>query len=253
MAKVIVRKSAFTAISNEALQCTQKLSFKAIGLLSYMLSLPDDWDYTIEGLASISCDGKCAIRSAIIELEKTGFLKRNMFRNNQGLYECQYFLSDTPGKFENDNKIANTTDIKINLSNDLTNSNRVRFSDTDNPRRIIAHKQKNLLQDSKINKITKQKKERDKEKISLELIKNLVIDLKLSNTSAEAFYHYYKMRNFKANKVDLTNLDNLTACLKLWDTRQIDFNNSKNKLSAQKKEVEPWLDNFIEQFNKSWT
>ena len=66
----IEKTGNYTVMSNYHFK-DKSISLKAKGLLSQMLSLPDDWDYTLKGLASINKEGKDAIRSAIKELEKT--------------------------------------------------------------------------------------------------------------------------------------------------------------------------------------
>ena len=58
------------------------LSLKAKGLLSLMLSLPEDWDYTVKGLAYICKDGIDSINGAIKELETTGYMHRQRVRNH---------------------------------------------------------------------------------------------------------------------------------------------------------------------------
>ena len=63
----------FTVMSNHHLR-NVSLSLKAKGLLSLMLSLPDNWDYTTKGLTHICKDGVDSISSAIKELEKQGYL-----------------------------------------------------------------------------------------------------------------------------------------------------------------------------------
>lgn len=73
----------FTVMSNHHLQ-NKKLSLRAKGLLSVMLSLPEDWDYTLKGLTAISREGVDAIRVAIKELEQEGYLKRSRERDANG-------------------------------------------------------------------------------------------------------------------------------------------------------------------------
>ena len=68
-------KVNYTMVPNEWLR--SGLSFKAVGLIVLLQSLPDDWDFSIEGLAAIAKDGKDAIRSAFKELEEAGFVKRS--------------------------------------------------------------------------------------------------------------------------------------------------------------------------------
>ena len=63
----------YTVMSNHHLR-DKSLSLKAKGLLSLMLSLPEDWDYTTKGLARICRDGVDSIRSAVQELEQRGYV-----------------------------------------------------------------------------------------------------------------------------------------------------------------------------------
>ena len=73
------------------------LSLKAKGLLSVMLSLPDDWDYTLAGLAHISKEGVDAIREGVRELEAAGYIVRNRVRNAKGqLTSTEYVIHEQP-------------------------------------------------------------------------------------------------------------------------------------------------------------
>lgn len=62
------------------------MSLKAKGLLSQMLSLPDDWDYSINGLVALSKDGKGSVVSALKELEEFGYLTREMTKSDNGKF-----------------------------------------------------------------------------------------------------------------------------------------------------------------------
>ena len=73
----------YTVMSNHHLRNTD-LSLKAKGLLSLMLSLPEDWDYTMKGLARICKDGIDSISGGIRELEAHGYLIRERIRNENG-------------------------------------------------------------------------------------------------------------------------------------------------------------------------
>ena len=61
----------------------RKMSLKAKGLLSEMLSLPDDWDYSISGLVSINKENETSIKSALNELKEFGYLKVNKLLPNE--------------------------------------------------------------------------------------------------------------------------------------------------------------------------
>ena len=79
----IEKNKNYTAMSNYHFQ-DMNLSLKAIGLLSKMLSLPDNWDYSQAGLAKICKDGEDSIGSALKELEKFGYLVRERTRGPNG-------------------------------------------------------------------------------------------------------------------------------------------------------------------------
>lgn len=76
-----VEKNAnYTVMSNEHLR-NRDLSLKAKGLLSQMLSLPEEWDYSVEGLSRINREGVDAIRTGVRELEEHGYLERRRLRD----------------------------------------------------------------------------------------------------------------------------------------------------------------------------
>lgn len=69
------RTKDYTVMSNHHFK-NREMTLKAKGLLSKMLSLPDDWNYTIEGLASINEEGVSCISDTLTEFEKFGYVKR---------------------------------------------------------------------------------------------------------------------------------------------------------------------------------
>lgn len=75
----------FTIMSNYHFK-EKDMSLKAKGLLSLMLSLPDDWNYNISGLVKLSKDGKDSVMSALGELEKFGYLRRDRTIDNKGRF-----------------------------------------------------------------------------------------------------------------------------------------------------------------------
>ena len=86
----------YTVMSNHHLQ-DRRLSLKAKGLLSYMLSLPDDWDYSLKGL-TIGCkDGLDSVRTAVLELEEHGYVRRQKVRNAKGqIIDYDYQVYESP-------------------------------------------------------------------------------------------------------------------------------------------------------------
>ena len=88
----------YTVMSNHHLR-DKNLSLKAKGLLSQMLSLPEDWDYTIQGLCSINKENETAINSTLKELKDNGYLKVTKKMPNEtksGRIEYVYDIYETP-------------------------------------------------------------------------------------------------------------------------------------------------------------
>ena len=73
------------------------MSLKAKGLLSLMLSLPDDWNYSISGLVKLSKDGKDGVMTALAELEEFGYLSRERITNDKGQFAgIEYNIYEEP-------------------------------------------------------------------------------------------------------------------------------------------------------------
>ncbi len=126
----IEKTKDYTVMSNHHLR-NKNLSLKAKGLLSLMLSLPDEWDYTTKGLAYICKEGVDSIRSTIKELEQNGYVIRNRVRNDKGqLTTMEYTILEQPeiekpmqdepeqAKPERENPVLeNTAQLNTNISN----------------------------------------------------------------------------------------------------------------------------------------
>ena len=99
----VEKNSGYTVMSNHHLR-NRALSLKAKGLLSQMLSLPEDWDYTLQGLARINRESIDAIRQAIRELEQAGYIQRSRERDEKGrLRGADYILNLIFPNFEWEN------------------------------------------------------------------------------------------------------------------------------------------------------
>ena len=92
----------YTVMSNHHLRNTE-LSLKAKGLLSLMLSLPENWDYTTKGLSFICKDGIDSINGGIRELEANGYVIRKRLRNEKGqLTITEYTIFEQPQTLDTD-------------------------------------------------------------------------------------------------------------------------------------------------------
>ena len=99
MSVIRIHKNAnYTVMSNHHFK-EKGMSLKAKGLLSLMLSLPDDWNYSISGLVTLSKDGKDSVMSALAELEEFGYLIRHRKTNNKGQFSgVEYNIFEEPQK-----------------------------------------------------------------------------------------------------------------------------------------------------------
>ena len=125
----VEKNNNYTTMNNHHFR-NRSLSLKAKGVMSLMLSLPDDWDYTIKGLSTLSKDGVDSVRSALKELEEQGYLTMKRVRNEQGqLRSTEYVLQEVPnsekpisGKPISENPILeNPTQLNTNITKYLGN------------------------------------------------------------------------------------------------------------------------------------
>lgn len=125
----VEKNKDYTAMSNYHLRDT-RLSLKAVGLLSKILSLPEEWDYTISGLAHICKEGKDAVRAAVVELEKAGYIQRRQLHDSRGVFsgnEYVIFEAPQPPLSENPSTDAPSTDAPLTenpteLNKDIINN-----------------------------------------------------------------------------------------------------------------------------------
>ena len=107
----VEKKSNYTIISNLHLQ-DKALSLKAKGMLTLMLSLPEDWDMTLKGLVALSNDGIDSVRSTIKELEEHGYLSRSRGRNARGQMLCtEYTIHEKSTLTENTENNAENNQV----------------------------------------------------------------------------------------------------------------------------------------------
>ena len=92
----VERNKGYTVMSNHHLR-NKELTLKAKGLLSQMLSLPENWDYTLAGLSHINRESVDAIRTAIWELEQAGYITRQQGRDDKGkMTAIEYTIFEQP-------------------------------------------------------------------------------------------------------------------------------------------------------------
>ncbi len=125
----IEKTKNYTVMSNYHLR-DKNLSLKAKGLLSFMLSLPEDWDYSLNGLCAVCKEQERAIKSTLKELKEYGYLVIEKVRGDKGYFEYNYLIYEQPMELEKnkDNPevqnppvdvppVENDTQINTNIQN----------------------------------------------------------------------------------------------------------------------------------------
>ena len=130
----VEKNREFVVMHNKFLR-ERQMSLKAKGLLALCLALPDDWEYSINGLCAICKESQTSIRSALKELETFNYLRRERHKDEKGQFVYEYIIYETPysenlhtekqhtGKQHKENRIQQSnkkqTINKQNINNDF--------------------------------------------------------------------------------------------------------------------------------------
>ena len=116
MATIRVHKTKnYTVMSNTHLR-DKNLSLKAKGLLSVMLSLPDNWEYSIAGLVAISKENETAVKSALNELKDNNYvvvIKEKPTKNNGGRIKYSYDVYEEPKKQGTEKQVVENLGVEF--------------------------------------------------------------------------------------------------------------------------------------------
>lgn len=123
----IEKSDNYTVMSNYHLR-DKNLSLKAKGLLSFMLSLPDNWDYSLNGLVALCKENETAVKTALEELKLNNYLVISKTQNAKGQFEYTYNIYEQPTKKpEVENPILEVPMVEnqtqINTNNKILNNN----------------------------------------------------------------------------------------------------------------------------------
>lgn len=142
----VERTRDYTVMCNHHLK-DSNLSLKAKGLLSMMLSLPDEWNYTTRGLAAICKEGVDAIGKTLKELEQAGYIIRRRLRGKDGrISDTEYTIFEKPRKPKNsapDTTLPDTENPYM-VNPDMEESD-AEEPDTDNPAQLNTKKSNTQL------------------------------------------------------------------------------------------------------------
>ena len=125
----------YTIMANHHLK-NRELSLKAKGLLSVMLSLPEDWHFTVHGLVSICKEGRDSISGAVRELEEAGYIVRHRLRDKEGhINGLEYIIYETPQKPENSGPDGDKTPVEVDADTEEAEAT----EEVDTPSKTESH------------------------------------------------------------------------------------------------------------------
>ena len=205
----VVKNKDYTVMSNAHLH-DKRLSLKAVGLLSIVLSLPDDWHYTVKGLVGSVKDGERAVNGALSELKKCGYLQViKLYPNSErSKIEYQYVFYEKPQDIQNvplEQDLQNVDLQNVDLQNvDLQNVGAY----------INTNKQNTNKQNTKeLN--TNEYKEKN---IKKESVNSVIAEYTESKDLQDALHDFVEMRSkarkpltVRAMKLSLNELDKLAV------------------------------------------
>lgn len=175
----------------------KKMSLKAKGLLSEMLSLPDDWDYSVMGLSEINAESRNCINSILNELEDFGYLKRSRNYVNGKIDNWIYDIYEKPLYLKNED-IENEDIENVDIGFDTQLNN------------------KEINNKELSNKQYKENAKRKFIKPTLEDISQYCLE-RNNGINAEAFYDFYESKDWFVGK---NKMKDWKACVRTWERRE---------------------------------
>ena len=198
------QRAQYTVIDNTIFR-DRELSNKALGMLCRMLSLPDGWEFSVMGLASLSSDGKSAVMSQLDELEEHGYLIRNQVRVDGKIAGVEYIVSET-----------RMSDFPYAENQHTENQH------TENPPLSITNISNTEVSNTKRYRFVKP---------TIEEIEDYINE-KGYSVDAHKFYDYYESNGWRVGKNPMRDF---RACIRNWARN--DYDKPKDKGSGN-----PWWD-----------
>lgn len=201
----------YTVLSNHHLR-NKEMSLKAKGLLSVILSLPDNWEYSINGFVAISKESKSSIQSTIKELEKLGYVTRERKQGSDGKFFYEYNVFERPlteiPRTENP-----CTDIPCSENMPQLNTNKSSTKE-------LNTNTNNIYGDSKESKTTTKRFTPPTVEEVSEYCKE-----RNNNVDAEHFVDYYMSKGWNIGKN--SKMKDWKAAVRNWERNEKKFSDSK--------------------------
>ena len=226
----------FTILPNSLIR-NPELSLRDVGLLCYMLSLPQDWEFSIHGLDYIiQNNGASSVRAALKNLEKQGYLRRSWIRSEDGrIIRNQWTVSDLPIEEQE----ALPEENKPYVENPHAEKPHADNQHADNPHTENPHAENRRQTKNISNKENNNKEQREQKALSLPDLQDIISYIQENGyqVDAEQFYDYYTARGWKVNGDPIADW---TALVRNWARRER-TEYGKQYGTVQKPEVKlPW-------------
>ena len=195
------KKENYTVIDNGIFK-DASLSAKAKGVLCQMLSLPDGWNYSIAGLATLFSDGESSIRSALKELEEAGYFRREQVRENGRIARVEYVVSEE--------RQLEKLVVENPQQENLKRENNPQYNTKESNTKELSNNELNTYLDVKQTNGKSKFKKPTIPQIHAYIIQNNL------NVDAERFYYYYESNGWVVGK---TKMVNWKACLHTWNRK----------------------------------
>ena len=220
---------------NNAIMKERDVSLKAKGLFALVMSLPDDWDFSIKGICAITKENYTAVNSAIHELIDAGYCRRQTVKENGKFVGCDYEFSEVK-----------------------TGSPRLGFPHTENPHvenlngNNINSTINSPLNDNISSINTPDKKEKEREFISksrfqkpkIEEIESYIREKKM-HFDASQFYDHYESNGWMVGR---THMKDWKAACRTWERKRMD----KSQEEEEKEELPEGLDRQVWEKCREW-
>lgn len=194
------RKDNFTILDNTCIR-DSNLSWKAKGVHTYLMSLPDDWKIHISEIVNHSCDGKAALYSAIQMLEQYGYIKKIRNRRKDGCFDnTVYQVFEVPEKSETDADVHPHTDFPDVDNPDMENPV------LDNRTLLTTNKLNTNIQKTKLTNYEQETKEIDQE-VSESVFVKVIKDLFDGEYPFDKDFESAVKTNLSKREVDESNLE----------------------------------------------
>lgn len=251
----IEKNKNFTVMGNYHLQ-DKNLSCAALGLLSYMLSLPDDWDYSVQGLCSRRKESSKAIVKILNELKEHGYLEvTKLFpgheRNDTGVIKYEYVIHEK-SILEHKNQISRTPnqDACFQAVENQAVENQAVENGIQLNTNIQSTKEPNTKEQS--TKVVKKKNTKRKSfvKPTLEEIKDYCVERE-NQVDVEKFFDYYESNGWMVGR---NHMKDWKAAIRTWERNNYVSSNQSSQSTTttltEKVETTPEIDRAYEFWKK---